>query len=62
MRTFTNEEIAKIQEVREIIGSICDTTSCRPCPLSTWDGCMEKDVLKLLDNIICCAEKNKGGN
>ncbi len=60
MRKFTDEEIAKIQEVREMVSSICDTTTCGPCPLSGMDGCGEGILLEALDNIIYCAEKNKG--
>lgn len=60
MRTFTNEKIAKIQEVREMIGCICDNTVCSLCPLSGYDGCEEKEVLDVLDNIIYYAEEHKG--
>lgn len=60
MRTFTNGEIVKIQEVREIISSICDSTTCGTCPLLGWDGCEEGKILEILDIIICCAEKNRG--
>lgn len=60
MRKFTNEEIAKIQEVREIVNSICNTTTCELCPLLGENGCEQTNSLEILDNIICYTENNRG--
>lgn len=61
MQIFTNRGIVKLQEAREMISCICDNTVCSLCPLSGQDGCEEGKILEILDNIICYAEKNKGG-